>query len=381
MADPATSGPVAQLGPAREGDGGPEPSVGRIPALDGIRALGIVLVLFFHGGFGWAGGGFFGVDVFFVLSGFLITGLLVSEFRQNSHIGLLRFWGTGYAAWCRPAGHAGRRRPLRVLLRPARHPQPVAGRRLRHPRVREQLAPDRRRHRLLRRPQHPPAPAAHLVALDRGAVLPDLAAGGAGRPPPDPVTPTAVGHHRGRGPGQCRGDGRAVRRGGGTEPGLLRHRHPGPGPSSSGRPWPSCWPTRSPDGAPMPPGSGPAPSWCAPSPCRFRPVWRWWWLVGWAWPWWRGCRWSTTAPPAGSTPAGSDWWPWPPPPSSPASPWCRRARGRWCSPSVRSAMSVPSPTACTCGTGRSSSCWTTPAPGCSDGPCSSCGWPWRSACR
>jgi peptidoglycan/LPS O-acetylase OafA/YrhL len=70
----------------------PEPSIGRIPALDGVRAIGIILVLFFHGGVGWAGGGFFGVDVFFVLSGFLITGLLVSEFRQNAHIGLRRFW-------------------------------------------------------------------------------------------------------------------------------------------------------------------------------------------------------------------------------------------------------------------------------------------------
>ncbi len=71
----------------------PEPALDRIPALDGVRALGIALVLLFHGGVSWAGGGFFGVDVFFVLSGFLITGLLVSEFRQNSGIGLARFWG------------------------------------------------------------------------------------------------------------------------------------------------------------------------------------------------------------------------------------------------------------------------------------------------
>ncbi len=82
-----------QLPTAHALDGGPEPSIGRIPALDGVRAIGIILVLCFHGGFGWAGGGFFGVDVFFVLSGFLITGLLVSEYRQNSHIGLKRFWG------------------------------------------------------------------------------------------------------------------------------------------------------------------------------------------------------------------------------------------------------------------------------------------------
>ncbi len=74
-------------------NGVPEPAINRIPALDGLRAIGIVLVLFFHGGFGWAGGGFFGVDVFFVLSGFLITGLLVSEFGRSAHIGLKRFWG------------------------------------------------------------------------------------------------------------------------------------------------------------------------------------------------------------------------------------------------------------------------------------------------
>ncbi len=71
----------------------PEVVVTRIPALDGIRAIGIILVLLFHGGFSWAGGGFFGVDVFFVLSGFLITGLLVSEYRRHSGIGLKRFWG------------------------------------------------------------------------------------------------------------------------------------------------------------------------------------------------------------------------------------------------------------------------------------------------
>ena len=90
----ATAGPTGD-GDARPGPvtPAPEPHLGRIPALDGVRALGIVLVLFFHGGFSWAGGGFFGVDVFFVLSGFLITGLLVSEYRQNGGIGLARFWG------------------------------------------------------------------------------------------------------------------------------------------------------------------------------------------------------------------------------------------------------------------------------------------------
>ena len=89
-AEPRNDGPVGRVSDGAEA---PEPALGRIPALDGIRALAIVLVLFFHGGFTWAGGGFFGVDVFFVLSGFLITGLLISEYRQNAGIGLKRFWG------------------------------------------------------------------------------------------------------------------------------------------------------------------------------------------------------------------------------------------------------------------------------------------------
>lgn len=70
----------------------PGQSAGRVPALDGVRAIGITLVLLFHGGFTWAGGGFVGVDVFFVLSGFLITGLLLAEFRQSTRIALKRFW-------------------------------------------------------------------------------------------------------------------------------------------------------------------------------------------------------------------------------------------------------------------------------------------------
>jgi peptidoglycan/LPS O-acetylase OafA/YrhL len=71
----------------------PEATVRRLPALDGVRALAILLILLFHGGFSGLTGGFFSVDVFFVLSGFLITGLLVSEHRLTGGIGLKRFWG------------------------------------------------------------------------------------------------------------------------------------------------------------------------------------------------------------------------------------------------------------------------------------------------
>ena len=62
------------------------------PALDGIRALAVSAVLAYHAGFGWARGGFLGVDAFFVLSGFLITSLLLGEWRDRGAIGLFAFW-------------------------------------------------------------------------------------------------------------------------------------------------------------------------------------------------------------------------------------------------------------------------------------------------
>ena len=64
----------------------------RILGLDGLRAVAVLLVLAFHFGLGWLGGGFFGVDVFYVLSGYLITGLLLTEFEHREHIGLVAFW-------------------------------------------------------------------------------------------------------------------------------------------------------------------------------------------------------------------------------------------------------------------------------------------------
>ena len=63
-----------------------------LPALDGIRALAVLAVLFYHDGRTWAIGGFLGVDAFFVLSGFLITGLLLAEWKGNGGIGLRSFW-------------------------------------------------------------------------------------------------------------------------------------------------------------------------------------------------------------------------------------------------------------------------------------------------
>lgn len=63
------------------------------PALDGVRAIAVAAVLVFHGYPGWLPGGFLGVDAFFVLSGFLITALLLGEREHTGRIGLARFWG------------------------------------------------------------------------------------------------------------------------------------------------------------------------------------------------------------------------------------------------------------------------------------------------
>ena len=63
-----------------------------LPALDGLRALAVAAVLLYHAGVAGAGGGFLGVDLFFVLSGFLITSLLVSERGRTGRVSLARFW-------------------------------------------------------------------------------------------------------------------------------------------------------------------------------------------------------------------------------------------------------------------------------------------------
>jgi peptidoglycan/LPS O-acetylase OafA/YrhL len=63
-----------------------------IPALDGLRAVAVALVLADHGGLPGLAGGFLGVDIFFVLSGFLITSLLLDELGRTGRIDLGGFW-------------------------------------------------------------------------------------------------------------------------------------------------------------------------------------------------------------------------------------------------------------------------------------------------
>lgn len=62
------------------------------PALDGLRGVAVLWVLLYHGAVRWARGGFLGVDVFFVLSGYLITALLLTEWRAHGTVDLRAFW-------------------------------------------------------------------------------------------------------------------------------------------------------------------------------------------------------------------------------------------------------------------------------------------------
>jgi peptidoglycan/LPS O-acetylase OafA/YrhL len=68
------------------------PRLPHLRALDGLRGAAVLAVVLYHFSPDVAPGGFLGVDIFFVLSGFLITSLLVSELESNRHISLLAFW-------------------------------------------------------------------------------------------------------------------------------------------------------------------------------------------------------------------------------------------------------------------------------------------------
>jgi peptidoglycan/LPS O-acetylase OafA/YrhL len=63
-----------------------------MPGIDALRAIAVLAVFLYHANVGWLPGGFLGVDVFFVISGYLITSLLLSEYRRGGHIAVGRFW-------------------------------------------------------------------------------------------------------------------------------------------------------------------------------------------------------------------------------------------------------------------------------------------------
>ncbi len=79
--------PSSDAGKKRSG----RPSAFR-PDIEGLRGIAVLLVVAFHYGIPGFSGGFVGVDVFFVLSGYLITGILVAEIEKNSRLNLLEFY-------------------------------------------------------------------------------------------------------------------------------------------------------------------------------------------------------------------------------------------------------------------------------------------------
>lgn len=88
---PVTSdaAPTASGRPSTEAD---PRSIGHLRGLDGLRAIAVLAVVAYHAGLGGLAGGFLGVEVFFVISGFLITALLLAEHRATGRIDPVAFW-------------------------------------------------------------------------------------------------------------------------------------------------------------------------------------------------------------------------------------------------------------------------------------------------
>lgn len=76
----------------KAGDRMLQPAMGYQPGLDGLRAISVIAVILYHAGFAGIHGGFLGVEVFFVVSGFLITSLLIEERAATGRVSLRQFW-------------------------------------------------------------------------------------------------------------------------------------------------------------------------------------------------------------------------------------------------------------------------------------------------
>ena len=93
----ASDVPAARITTAAEANAAPQVAASEgkmpyLPGLDGLRAIAVGAVLLYHAGMPWLPGGFLGVEVFFVISGYLITALLLSEWNKRDRINFAGFW-------------------------------------------------------------------------------------------------------------------------------------------------------------------------------------------------------------------------------------------------------------------------------------------------
>src|ERR671913_1307860 len=91
ITDAATGG-KGRIRRARATSRVPEVRLSYSPGLDGLRAIAVMAVLLYHADLGWIPGGFLGVEIFFVISGYLISALLLAEWRRTGRIDLKDFW-------------------------------------------------------------------------------------------------------------------------------------------------------------------------------------------------------------------------------------------------------------------------------------------------
>ncbi len=91
-AQTAAGAPLSGREQARSSLDRPAPPMGYVPGLDGIRAIAVLGVLVFHGSAQWLPGGFLGVDVFFVLSGFLISTILLEQLGTRGWVDFRVFY-------------------------------------------------------------------------------------------------------------------------------------------------------------------------------------------------------------------------------------------------------------------------------------------------
>src|SRR5580700_9691604 len=87
-----SAGVAGPTGTDLDGTSRSGPTLPRLPAIDGLRAVAVSAVLLYHLPVAWLPGGFLGVDVFFVISGFLITSLVTAEVQRTGRIDLGHFW-------------------------------------------------------------------------------------------------------------------------------------------------------------------------------------------------------------------------------------------------------------------------------------------------